>query len=45
MHYYLHNSDITIELKSNKMDVHYTNAESFTVTLVETGLNTKTAGA
>ena len=44
MHYYLHNSDITIELKSNKMDVHFTNAESFTVTLVETGLNTKTAG-
>jgi glucose-1-phosphate cytidylyltransferase len=44
MHYYLHNSDITIELKSNKFDVHYTNAESFTVTLVETGLSTKTAG-
>jgi glucose-1-phosphate cytidylyltransferase len=42
--YYLHNSDITIELKSNKMDVHYTNAESFTVTLVDTGLSTKTAG-
>src|SRR5437763_17108803 len=44
MHYYLHNSDITIELKSNKLDVHYTNAESFTVTLVETGLETKTSG-
>ena len=44
MHYYLHNSDITIELGSNKLDVHYTNAESFTVTLVDTGLNTKTAG-
>jgi glucose-1-phosphate cytidylyltransferase len=42
--YYLYNSDSTIELKNNKMDVHYTNAESFTVTLVETGLNTKTAG-
>jgi glucose-1-phosphate cytidylyltransferase len=44
MHYYLHNSDITIELGSNKMDVHYTNAESFKVTLVDTGLSTKTAG-
>jgi glucose-1-phosphate cytidylyltransferase len=44
MHYYLHNSDITIELKSNKLEVHSTEAESFTVTLVETGLNTKTAG-
>lgn len=44
MHYYLHNSDITIELGSNKLDVHYTNAESFKVTLVDTGLSTKTAG-
>ena len=44
MHYFLHNSDITIELKSNKLEVHYSNAESFTVTLVETGLATKTAG-
>lgn len=44
MQYYLHNSDITIELGSNKLDVHYTNAESFKVTLVDTGLSTKTAG-
>ena len=44
MHYYLHNSDITIELGSNKLDVHYTNTESFKVTLVDTGLSTKTAG-
>jgi len=44
MHYYLHNSDITIELKSNKVEVHSTDAESFTVTLVDTGLATKTAG-
>ncbi len=44
MHYYLHNSDLTFELGSNKMDVHYSNSESFKVTLVDTGLNTKTAG-
>ncbi len=44
MHYFLHNSDITIELGSNKMDVHYTNIDPFKVTLVDTGLNTKTAG-
>lgn len=44
MHYYLHNSDITIEVGSNKMEVHSTNTEAFKVTLVETGLNTKTAG-
>lgn len=44
MHYYLHNSDITIELKSNNLEVHSTDAESFKVTLVDTGLSTKTAG-
>jgi glucose-1-phosphate cytidylyltransferase len=44
MHYFLHNSDITIELGSNKMDVHYTDIDPFKVTLVDTGLNTKTAG-
>jgi glucose-1-phosphate cytidylyltransferase len=44
MHYFLHNSDITIELSNNEIDVHYTDTESFKVTLVETGLNTKTAG-
>lgn len=44
MNYYLHNSDVTIELGNNKVDVHFTNAESFKVTLVDTGLETKTAG-
>jgi glucose-1-phosphate cytidylyltransferase len=44
MHYFLHNSDITIELGNNKVEVHGTNTESFKVTLVDTGQNTKTAG-
>ncbi len=44
MHYYLHNSDLTIELGNNKVDVHFSNAESFKVTLIDTGLETKTAG-
>ncbi len=44
MDYYTHNSDMTIELNSNKIDIHYTQTESFRVTLVDTGLNTKTAG-
>lgn len=44
MHYYMHNSDITIELKNNKVDVHFSTAEAFRVTLVDTGLSTKTAG-
>jgi glucose-1-phosphate cytidylyltransferase len=44
MQYFLHNSDITIELGNNKLDVHYTNTDPFKVTLIDTGLTTKTAG-
>ncbi len=44
MHYFMHNSDVTVELGNNKVDVHYSNSESFKVTLVDTGLTTKTAG-
>ncbi len=44
MNYFLHNSDITIELKNNKVEIHDTSSEAFTVTLVDTGLDTKTAG-
>jgi glucose-1-phosphate cytidylyltransferase len=44
INYYLHNSDITVEVGSNKMDVHYTSSESFKVTLIDTGLETNTAG-
>lgn len=44
MHYFLHSSDITIELGNNKVEVHGTNTEKFKVTLVDTGQNTKTAG-
>ena len=44
MNFFLHNSDITIDLADNKMEIHGTRSESFKVTLVETGMNTKTAG-
>ncbi len=44
MNYFLHNSDITIDLKNNTTEIHGSNSEAFKVTLVETGLNTKTAG-
>ncbi len=44
LNYYLYNSDVTIELEKNKIDVHFSNSESFKVTLVDTGLNTNTAG-
>jgi len=42
--YYLHNSDVTIDLAKNKIEVHSSNTESFKVTLIDTGLNTNTAG-
>lgn len=42
--YYLHNSDVTIELANNNIKVHYSDSESFKVTLIDTGLNTNTAG-
>jgi glucose-1-phosphate cytidylyltransferase len=44
INYFLYNSDITVELGSNKVDVHYSNGESFKVTLVDTGIETNTAG-
>jgi len=44
MHYFLHNSDITIDVANNKMEMHGSAAEAFKVTLVETGADTKTAG-
>jgi glucose-1-phosphate cytidylyltransferase len=44
INYFLYNSDITIEVSNNKMDVHFTNAEKFKVTLIDTGLYTNTAG-
>ncbi len=44
INYFLYNSDITVELYNNQLSVHYSNAESFKVTLVDTGLNTNTAG-
>jgi glucose-1-phosphate cytidylyltransferase len=44
INYFLYNSDITVELHNNQLDVHYSNAESFKVTLVDTGIDTNTAG-
>src|SRR3990172_678701 len=42
--YFLHQSDVTIELSSNKIEVHNNTAEPWKVTLVETGDNTMTGG-
>ncbi len=42
--YFLHNSDLSIDLSNNDITIHKSNAEDFKVTLVETGLETMTAG-
>lgn len=44
LNYYMHNSDVTVDLAQNSCEVHRSNAEKFKVTLVDTGLNTLTAG-
>ncbi len=44
INYFLYNSDISVEVGNNKIDVHFSNSESFRVTLVDTGLETNTAG-
>ncbi len=42
--YFLHMSDVTIDIKQNKMEVHNRFAEPWKVTLVDTGLETMTGG-
>ena len=42
--YFLHQADVTIDMKNNKMEVHHRKAEPWKVTLVDTGLNTMTGG-
>lgn len=42
--YFLHQTDVTIDMKNNKMEVHHKNAEPWKVTLADTGLNTMTGG-
>ena len=42
--YFLHQSNVTIDLANNKMEVHQHECEPWKVTLLETGLNTMTGG-
>ena len=42
--YFLHRSDVTIDLKDNSLEVHEAKAEPWKVTLVETGALTQTGG-
>lgn len=42
--YFLHTSDVTIDLANNEMKVHNNYSEPWKVTLVDTGLHTMTGG-
>ena len=42
--YFLHQSDVTFNMKDNKMTVHEDRAEPWTVTLVDTGDSSMTGG-
>jgi glucose-1-phosphate cytidylyltransferase len=42
--YFLHQSDVTFCMKGNRMDVHEERAESWTVTLIDTGDSSMTGG-
>ncbi|MFA5171983.1 MAG: glucose-1-phosphate cytidylyltransferase [Sulfuriferula sp.] len=42
--YFLHMSDVTFDIRNNKMEVHQQSAEPWRVTLVDTGEETMTGG-
>ena len=42
--YFLHMSDVTFDMAENSMEVHQQNAESWRVTLVDTGEHSQTGG-
>lgn len=42
--YYLQKSDVTFDLKNNKMEIHQNDVEPWKITLVDTGLETMTGG-
>jgi len=42
--YFLHQSDVTFDMKTNSMEVHRERADPWTVTLIDTGDNSMTGG-
>lgn len=44
MNFFLHHSDVTIDVSSNNVVYHQTNVEPWKVTLIDTGENTQTGG-
>ncbi|MBD3637576.1 MAG: glucose-1-phosphate cytidylyltransferase [Crocinitomicaceae bacterium] len=44
LNYFMYNADCTVDLATNSVDVHHKHAENFKISLVDTGLETLTAG-
>jgi glucose-1-phosphate cytidylyltransferase len=44
LNYFIYNTDCTVDLATNEVEVHNKHAENFKITLVDTGLDTLTAG-
>ena len=42
--YFLHMSDVTLDVKNNEMEVHRKSVEPWKITLVDTGIDTMTGG-
>ncbi len=42
--YFLHQSDVTIDLKNNSLEIHQSEAEPWKITLVDTGKSSMTGG-
>jgi len=42
--YFRHNSDMTVDLSNNSVQIHDNHSENWKVTMVDTGLNTMTGG-
>lgn len=43
-HYFLHMSDMTIDMEKNKTIIHNTSSEPWKITLIDTGIETMTGG-
>ncbi|XZF14481.1 glucose-1-phosphate cytidylyltransferase [Chitinophagaceae bacterium MMS25-I14] len=44
VNYFMHNADVTVDLSNNSLEVHNNFAEPFKISLIDTGLDTMTAG-
>ena len=44
MNYFLHTSDVTIDMTNNSMEIHQNKTEPWKVSLIDTGVNTQTGG-